>query len=276
MTEITEPQQVSCLVVTAAKARARRLVSFLTHFPEYTSRSRTLTPDIDADADDTDDADADKDTLLTGLLTGQAFPSADLKFGNTGSYDTQVRIANPQEALTAVSEQLFDAIFLDFRTGDDDSLQLEPLSAIDEFSREAPGVSLIALLEDEQNSQVDKLLERGATDYVYESEFNLPILNRIVRYALSRKQSTNKIFRLLHFDELTGLSTRHLCYDRISQAMIRAERSGQNVAVLLVDLDNFHGINESLGYEVGDFLLKEAANRLVSCVRRQDTVSRFG
>ena len=270
MTEITEPQQVSCLIVSAAPTHARRLAALLTRFPENADRSRALA------AAEIDSEEAEEEALLRDLLGSQAYVKPSMEYGNTGKYDTQIRVADLEEALTAVSEQLFDAIFIDFCSQGDDPSPVEPLSIIDEFSREAPGVSLIVVLSDDQNHRADKLVERGATDYVLESELALSVVNRVLRYALSRKQSTNQIFRLLHFDDLTGLSNRHLCYDRISQAMIRAERSGQNVAVLLIDLDNFRGINETLGYEVGDFLLKETARRLVSCVRRQDTVSRFG
>lgn len=268
MTEAKETQQVSCLVVTPTKAQVGGLLSVLLRFPAI-EPAPVLATTLDDDA-------REEQSLLAEILNTEMPPHPDDKRGNSGQYNTQVRIASIQEALTAITEKLFDAIFIDFRIANGSENFSEPLAIIDEFNREAPGVSLIALLEEEQASEVDKLLARGISDYILDSEIDSNTVNRVLRYALSRKQTTNQIFSLLHIDELTGLSNRHLCYDRISQAMIRAERSGQNVAVLLIDLDNFHGINETLGYDVGDYLLKETAKRLVNCVRRQDTVSRFG
>jgi diguanylate cyclase (GGDEF)-like protein/PAS domain S-box-containing protein len=77
-------------------------------------------------------------------------------------------------------------------------------------------------------------------------------------------------------DFLTGLPNRMLLNDRISQAIALAERHGFPVAVLFLDLDGFKHINDSLGHSIGDKLLQSISERLVSCVRSSDTVSRQG
>ncbi len=187
------------------------------------------------------------------------------------------------EAQKIISNTLFDFIFIDIRnTYLDNSEAKTPESndfkTINTIAHEAPGVPLILILSKSQEENFHRHHYRSCQDYLIleDKHWDNQILNRILRYTLSLKNSTDQIFRLLHFDELTGLANRHLCYDRIFQAILRAERSGQLVALLFIDLDNFHGINESLGYEVGDHLLKETASRLITCVRRQDTVARFG
>lgn len=81
--------------------------------------------------------------------------------------------------------------------------------------------------------------------------------------------------RALH-DELTGLPNRALFNDRANLAVIRAKRNGERFAIMFIDLDNFKDINDSLGHEVGDILLKAVAERLKSLLRQQDTVSRLG
>jgi len=84
---------------------------------------------------------------------------------------------------------------------------------------------------------------------------------------------------LLHMaqhDSLTNLPNRLLLNDRLTQSITLAARHGRRLAVLFLDLDRFKHINDSLGHLVGDTLLKEVANRLLSCVRRSDTVSRQG
>jgi diguanylate cyclase (GGDEF)-like protein/PAS domain S-box-containing protein len=96
------------------------------------------------------------------------------------------------------------------------------------------------------------------------------------RNITQSKLAQERIRMLAHFDPLTGLPNRVLLSDRCKQALAVAQRQGQSLALLFMDLDHFKYINDSLGHTVGDQLLIGFARRLQSEVREQDTVSRLG
>jgi len=81
---------------------------------------------------------------------------------------------------------------------------------------------------------------------------------------------------LAHHDALTGLPNRLLYNDRVEHAINRAEREGSKLAVLLLDLDRFKNINDSLGHEIGDRFLKSIASRASHAIRESDTFARLG
>ncbi len=82
--------------------------------------------------------------------------------------------------------------------------------------------------------------------------------------------------KLAFYDSLTLLPNRRLLMDRLHHAMISSGRIGRTGALLFIDLDNFKSLNDTLGHGIGDLLLKQVAQRLLSCVRDDDTVSRLG
>ena len=98
----------------------------------------------------------------------------------------------------------------------------------------------------------------------------------IVRDISERKQVEARIFHMAHHDELTGLPNRNLMHDRIEQAILNAERHGTAVALAFVDLDGFKLVNDGLGHKAGDELLKVVGKRMGACLRRNDTLARFG
>ena len=91
-----------------------------------------------------------------------------------------------------------------------------------------------------------------------------------------RKKAEERINALAFFDQLTGLPNRTLLLDRLKQSMAASARGGNYGALLFIDLDNFKTLNDTLGHDMGDQLLKQVAQRLTECVREGDTVARLG
>jgi diguanylate cyclase (GGDEF)-like protein/PAS domain S-box-containing protein len=91
-----------------------------------------------------------------------------------------------------------------------------------------------------------------------------------------RKKAEQRINELAFFDQLTGLPNRTLLMDRLRQTMTASSRHGSYGALLFIDLDNFKTLNDTLGHDMGDMLLKQVAQRLTTCVRDEDTVARLG
>ncbi|MYN05868.1 diguanylate cyclase domain-containing protein ['Massilia aquatica' Lu et al. 2020] len=94
---------------------------------------------------------------------------------------------------------------------------------------------------------------------------------------ITKKKATEElIWRQANFDALTGLPNRRMFQERMRQEIRKAERSGLPMALVFIDLDGFKAVNDTFGHSMGDQLLKEAANRLIHCVRGTDVVSRLG
>lgn len=91
-----------------------------------------------------------------------------------------------------------------------------------------------------------------------------------------QKQVEQTIWRQANFDPLTDLANRRMFQDRLHQEIKKAQRDSNSLAVMLLDLDHFKEVNDTLGHGMGDTLLQETAKRILSCVRKVDTVARLG
>ena len=103
-----------------------------------------------------------------------------------------------------------------------------------------------------------------------------PTFVGVIRDITQRRQQEEEIQRLAFYDPLTQLPNRRLLMDRLKQALITSTRSGQRGALMFLDLDHFKRLNDTLGHDLGDALLKQVATRLTTCVREGDTVARLG
>jgi diguanylate cyclase (GGDEF)-like protein/PAS domain S-box-containing protein len=96
----------------------------------------------------------------------------------------------------------------------------------------------------------------------------------ILRNITERRQSEEKIVAMAYYDAFTNLPNRYLFKDRLKQAIVAAKQYKRMAAILFLDLDNFKRVNDTLGHEMGDQLLRSVSGRLVNFVRRSDTIAR--
>ena len=98
----------------------------------------------------------------------------------------------------------------------------------------------------------------------------------LVRDITERKRTEETIRKLAYHDALTELPNRALFADRLNQAIAQADRKQSKLAVMLLDLDHFKNVNDTLGHSMGDQLLISVGKRLTEILRQEDTISRIG
>jgi len=103
-------------------------------------------------------------------------------------------------------------------------------------------------------------------------------LRRVAQFydMTEKKKSEEVIWRQANFDTLTGLPNRQMFMDRLGQEIKKSHRADLPLALMFLDLDRFKEVNDTLGHDIGDVLLKQTAERLSNCVRDSDTVARLG
>ncbi len=124
-------------------------------------------------------------------------------------------------------------------------------------------------------AQDDSVIDVEFVGNVYQVDGS-KILQCNIRDITDRKQAEARIHYMALHDALTGLPNRILLQDRLGQAIALACRNQKRVAVLMLDLDRFKHINDSLGHHIGDRLLEEVSMRLRACLRESDIVARLG
>src|SRR6188474_386135 len=124
-------------------------------------------------------------------------------------------------------------------------------------------------------------MKNGADDYIIKNNLNrlIPAINRELRDSEVRRERTRaeeRIRHLAYYDALTDLPNRTLFQNRLEQAVHNSMRARNPLAVMIMDLDTFKEINDTLGHLMGDAVLREIGHRLATGLRDSDTVARLG
>ncbi len=175
------------------------------------------------------------------------------------------------EALARLSQDRYDAVLLDLSLPD-----AFGLPTVRQVHATSPTTPVVVLSGVSDQTLALQAVQQGAQDYLVKGQGHPELLTRAVRYSIERKRSEERLTYMAQYDHLTGLVNRMLFRDRLVQAMARSKRLQQPIGLMLLDLDRFKAVNDTLGHDMGDELLKSVAERLKSCVREVDTVARMG
>jgi diguanylate cyclase (GGDEF)-like protein len=174
----------------------------------------------------------------------------------------------------------FDAVLLDYRLPDMDGLDALRL-LVRHPNHHAAILILTGAMEDDELER--SCIEAGAQDVLFKSDISHKHLTRAIVHARTRHLLERELFEshrrlraLAENDSLTGLANRYYFDESLRTAIPRANRLNDQLALLFLDLDNFKIINDSMGHDAGDQLLKEVARRLLHVVRNGDIVCRLG
>ncbi len=171
----------------------------------------------------------------------------------------------------AIGQNVHDVYLIDYQLGKRTGLDL-----LREGLYDGCKVPMIMLATQGFQGVDTEAIKSGAADSLDKSQITASLLERSIRYAIERKKADERMTYLAQYDALTGLANRTLFKELLSQALARAERAGKHVALMFLDLDRFKIINDSLGHDAGDQVLKVVAERLRSRMRKSDTVARLG
>lgn len=173
-------------------------------------------------------------------------------------------------AIERLSHESYDVLLLDLGLPD-----AQGLEALHLLLPAVPDLPIVVLSGTDNEDLALRAVKAGAQDYLIKGETTTDLLARAIRYAIERKQSELHIKHLAYYDSLTQLPNRRLLMDRLSSALTRARRNGHVVGVVFLDIDHFKQINDTLGHEAGDSVLRELANRLPRTLRESDTLARL-
>lgn len=181
------------------------------------------------------------------------------------------RAACMTDAVSALEGRPFDVVLLDLHLPD--ATGFECVERIQQASTETPIVVLSGRGDEDFAVEI---LNRGVQDYLVKWEGDGRIILRAIRYAIERKRAETRLNYLAQYDSLTAIPNRQCFQDHLERATRRAQRNKTKVGLLFLDLDRFKLVNDTLGHQLGDILLKAVVARLGQAVRPGDVLARLG
>jgi two-component system cell cycle response regulator len=188
------------------------------------------------------------------------------------------RAVSISEGLGLVQQTKVDMVLLDYLLPDGNGFDF-----LDGLKAQGMEIPVIAITGHGDEVVASRMIKAGAYDYLPKAGADRAVLLRSIKTALEQSrlkkdvaQATQKLAQMATCDGLTGLSNRRRMNDMLSYEFNRAVRFGTDLSCLMLDLDDFKQVNDSLGHGFGDFVLKQFATRLTDSVRESDACFRYG
>ncbi|GAB4512457.1 MAG: hypothetical protein Tsb0026_16420 [Sulfuricaulis sp.] len=210
-----------------------------------------------------EDSEADTELLLNQL--------------QRANYDTAwERVETAKAMSAALDRQEWDIVIADYTMPQ--FRGIDALVLLREKELDIPFIMLSGTIGEDIAVAV---MKAGAHDYIMKNNTArlVPAIERELKEAEVRREfrrAQERVRYLAYYDPLTDIPNRALFTDRLEQAMLLGHREKNCFALMLMDLDRFKNINDSLGHQAGDQALQQVATRLKSCLRESDTVARMG
>ncbi|ARU55539.1 response regulator receiver-modulated signal transduction diguanylate cyclase [Oleiphilus messinensis] len=176
-----------------------------------------------------------------------------------------------EDCVSQVQSTPPDIILLDL--GLQDSSGLATLEKLLKSGIQQPVIVLTGVNDEELGENAIKI---GAEDYLPKEEVSKTLLSRSINYGIERHRLTAELQQKASEDALTGLPNRSALFERIEVLISNTDRAETKLAIALLDLDGFKEVNDTLGHQTGDDLLRQIAARLRKSLRRSDMAARYG
>lgn len=175
------------------------------------------------------------------------------------------------DAIFHLSADKHDIYLIDYYLGETNGLDL-----IREARRMECDTPIIVITGADSEDIDECVMNAGAADYLPKDELSTSLLERTIKHALERNRYIQQLAFLANRDPLTNLANRAMLEEQLEQQIALSQRRNLKFAILLLDLDRFKEINDTLGHRVGDALLILIANRLKHTMRKEDVIARIG
>ncbi|MBL1294270.1 MAG: GGDEF domain-containing response regulator [Thiotrichales bacterium] len=150
------------------------------------------------------------------------------------------------------------------------------LNTIDALHEHFPELAIVVLSSNNEEDSALEAVRLGAQNYIPKNVADAAHILRTLHYAIDRKEYELNLISLAFHDPVSNLASRNLFFNNLQQSMRRCDRTKERMALMFLDIDHFKEINDQYGHDTGDHVLRECAQRLSKCVRKQDLVSRLG